>query len=67
MKAFFDDACRNATDALAKAEKLRINLSTNEVEIRLIKAEVLAQAITKVAEQSKVSLIIMGSHGRKDI
>ncbi|PVZ82325.1 universal stress protein [Serratia sp. S1B] len=67
MKTFFDDACRNATDALAKAEKLCVDLGANEVKTKLIKAEVSAQTILNVAEEFDIALIIMGSHGRKGI
>ncbi|MHA3061412.1 universal stress protein [Acinetobacter sp. ANC 4636] len=67
MKAFFDDACHNATDALAKAEKLCVDLGVNEVETKLIKAEVSAKTILNVAEEFDIALIIMVSHGRKGI
>ncbi|MHA3116077.1 universal stress protein [Acinetobacter sp. ANC 4635] len=67
MKTFFDDACRNATDVLAKAEKLCVDLGANEVETKLIKAEVSAKTILNVAEEFDIALIIMGSHGRKGI
>lgn len=39
----------------------------SEFETKIIKAEVSAKNIVKVAEELDVSLIIMGSHGRKGI
>lgn len=67
MKAFFDEACRNATQALVEAEKLSLDSGASEVETQLIKAEVSAQTIVKAAEEAGAALIVMGSHGRKGI
>ena len=39
----------------------------SEFETKIIKAEVSAKNIVKVSEELDVSLIIMGSHGRKGI
>ena len=39
----------------------------SEFETKIIKAEVSAKNIVKVAEELDVSLIIIGSHGRKGI
>lgn len=67
MKAFFDEACRNATKALAEAQKLSVDSGARDVETQLIKAEVSAQTIIKAAEDAGAALIVMGSHGRKGI
>ncbi len=67
MKVFFDEACRNATQALVEAEKLAVESGANKVETQLIKAEVSAQTIVKAAEEAGAALIVMGSHGRKGI
>ena len=67
MKAYFDEACLNAKHALTEAEKICANQSVSEFETKIIKAEVSAKNIVKVAEELDVSLIIMGSHGRKGI
>ena len=39
----------------------------SEFETKIIKAEVSAKNIVKVSEELDVSLIIIGSHGRKGI
>lgn len=67
MKAFFDDACRNATHALAEAQKLCVDLGVSAAETKIIQSEVSAKTIVKTAEELQAALIIMGSHGRKGI
>ena len=67
MKAFFDEACGNATKALADAQKLSVDSGAREVETKLVKAEVSAQTIVSLSEELAASLIVMGSHGRKGI
>ncbi|MCG2609402.1 universal stress protein [Acinetobacter sp. SM34] len=67
MKVFFDEACRNATQALVEAEKLSADSGASEVKTQLIKAEVSAQTIVKAAEEAGAALIVMGSHRRKGI
>lgn len=67
MQTYFEEACRNASTALALAEKLAREYGVTDVQTELVKGEVSAQAILQTAQQSNADLIVMGSHGYRSM
>lgn len=66
MKEYFVEAYANAQKALSKAQNICTEQGA-EAEIQIIKGEVSAQTITQTAEDLKIDLIVIGSHGRKGL
>ncbi|BBF79038.1 MULTISPECIES: universal stress protein [Acinetobacter] len=64
MKDYFVEAHAQAEETLAKAETIGTELGI-EIETQIIKGEVSSEGILQAAEDLKVDLIVMGSHGRK--
>ncbi len=66
MKDYFIEAQAKAQETLAHV-KSTATVHGIEVETQVVKGEVSAEGIIKAAEDLKIDLIVMGSHGRKGV